>query len=69
MPWSRLSSEPVQITINELFLIATPIGDRQYDAAEQQATAAAAKKIGLASAGETLQEVTAGKFLDKPQEV
>ena len=55
IPWANLTSEAVKISIDELFVLATPTEQQPYSAEFQHGVAEAAKTAGLSAANEMLQ--------------
>ncbi|KAM3417144.1 hypothetical protein BST61_g8719 [Cercospora zeina] len=67
IPWSNLRGQPVRITIEDVFLLAAPKEDQEYDAAEEERRAHAVKMEKLDSAELLKERSTEGMSQEEQQ--
>jgi len=67
IPWSNLRGQPVRITIEDVFLLAAPKEDQEYDADEEEKRAHAVKMEKLDSAELLKERNTEGMSQEEQQ--
>lgn len=67
IPWSNLRGQPVRITIEDVFLLAAPKEDQEYDAEEEEKRAHAVKMEKLDSAELLKERNTEGMSAEEQQ--
>lgn len=66
IPWANPFSEPYEITVHDVYLIAGPVRDRKYDPERARASEVEAKRKRLAQIVKRMHPTEASKTEEKP---